>query len=85
MAKSFLTSTLIIFFTIILEATVLTNISFLLVVPDIVLIITIYLSLLNGKLYGETTGFISGLFLDFITGVPFGFNCIYRTLMGYFY
>ena len=85
MAKSFLTSTLIIFFTIILESTVLSNISFLLVVPDLVLIITIYLSLLNGKLYGETTGFISGLFLDFTTGVPFGFNCIYRTLMGYFY
>ena len=51
--------------------------------PDLVLICCIYFSLLNGKLYGEISGFISGIFLDFITGVPLGLNCIFRTIIGY--
>lgn len=85
MAKSFIVSTLILFFTAILEASIFSNISFLIVVPDFLLICSIYFSLLNGKLYGETTGFLSGLFLDFITGVPLGLNCILRTILGYIF
>ena len=42
-----------------------------------------YFSLLNGKIVGETTGFISGILLDFVTGIPFGFNCLFRTIIGY--
>lgn len=83
MIKSLLISTLFLFSATIIESSILSNISFLLVVPDLVLICCIYFSLLNGKLYGEVSGFISGLFLDFITGVPFGFNCVFRTLIGY--
>ena len=83
MVKSLLISTLFLFAATIIESSILSNISFLLVVPDLVLICCIYFSLLNGKLYGEISGFISGLFLDFITGVPMGFNCIIRTIIGY--
>ena len=83
MVRSLLISTLFLFAATIIESSILSNISFLLVVPDLVLICCIYFSLLNGKLYGEVSGFISGLFLDFITGVPFGFNCVFRTLIGY--
>lgn len=83
MAKSFIVSTLILFFTCILEASIFSNISFFIVVPDFLLICTIYFSLLNGKFYGETTGFTSGLFLDFITGSPLGLNCLLRTILGY--
>ena len=83
MVKSLLISTLFLFSAVIIESSILSNISFLLVVPDLVLICCIYFSLLNGKLYGEISGCISGVFLDFITGVPLGFNCIFRTLMGY--
>ena len=85
MVKSLLISTLFLFSATIIEASLLSNISFLLVVPDLVLICCIYFSLLNGKVYGEISGFISGLFLDFITGVPFGLNCVFRTLMGYLF
>ena len=85
MVRSLLVSTLIIFSGVIIESSILSNISFLLVVPDLVLICCIYFSLLNGKLYGEISGFISGLFLDFITGVPYGLNCIYRTITGYLF
>lgn len=83
MVRSLLISTLFLFAATIIESSILSNISFLLVVPDLVLICCIYFSLLNGKLYGEVSGFISGLFLDFITGLPFGFNCVFRTLIGY--
>ena len=83
MVKSLLISTLILFSATIIESSILSNISFFLVVPDLVLICCIYFSLLNGKLYGEISGFISGIFLDFITGVPLGLNCIFRTIIGY--
>lgn len=85
MAKSFLVSTLILFLTTILESSIFTNISFLIVVPDFLLICTIYFSLLNGKLYGETTGLVSGIFLDCISGVPLGLNCLLRTIIGYIF
>lgn len=85
MAKSFLVSTLILFCTTIIESSIFTNISFLIVVPDLVLICSIYFSLTNGKLYGETSGFISGLFMDFITGAPFGLNILLRTVLGYLF
>ena len=83
MIGSLLISTLFLFAATIIESSILSNISFLLVVPDLVLICCIYFSLLNGKLYGEISGFISGLFLDFLTGVPLGFNCVFRTIIGY--
>ncbi|MBP5602836.1 MAG: rod shape-determining protein MreD [Treponema sp.] len=85
MVKSLFISTLFLFAATIIESSILSNISFLLVVPDLVLICSIYFSLLNGKVYGEVSGFISGVFLDFLTGVPFGFNCVFRTLMGYLF
>ena len=83
MAKSILVSSFILLCSVILESSILSNISFIFIVPDLVLICSIYFSLLNGKVVGETTGFISGLLLDFITGIPFGFNIIFRTVIGY--
>lgn len=83
MVKSFFISSLILFLITIIESSILSNLSFLLVVPDLLLISVIYFSLLNGKIFGELTGFLSGLFLDLITGIPFGFNCLLRTILGY--
>ena len=83
MTKSILVSTLILLCAVILESSILSNISFIYIVPDLVLICSLYFSLLNGKVVGESTGFISGIILDFITGIPFGFNCILRTIIGY--
>ncbi len=83
MAKSILVSSFILLCAVILESSILSNISFIYIVPDLVLICSLYFSLLNGKIAGETTGFISGILIDFITGIPFGFNMIYRTIIGY--
>lgn len=83
MVKSYLISIFILLCAVIIESSILSNLSFLLAVPDIVLICSIYFSLLNGKLYGETCGFVSGIFLDWSTGIPFGFNSLIRTIVSY--
>lgn len=83
MVKSYLISIFILLCAVIIESSILSNLSFLLAVPDIVLICSIYFSLLNGKLYGETCGFVSGIFLDWTTGIPFGFNSLIRTIISY--
>ncbi|MCR4631185.1 MAG: rod shape-determining protein MreD [Treponema sp.] len=83
MTRSILLSSFILLCVTIIESSILSNISFLYVVPDLVLICSIYFSILNGRTIGVSTGFVSGLFLDFVTGVPFGFNCLYRTIIGY--
>lgn len=85
MTKSFLVSVLIILGAAIIESTILVNLYILPVIPDLVLITCVYLSLLNGRTYGQLGGFVSGIILDSITGVPFGLNCIFRTICGYIY
>lgn len=83
MIKAFSLSSLIIIVAAVLESSILANISVLPVVPDLVLICVIYFSIRNGKLFGETTGFVSGLVLDLISACPFGLNCLLRTIIGY--
>lgn len=85
MVKSYLISIFILLCAVIIESSILSNLTFLMVVPDLVLICSIYFSLLNGSLYGESCGFISGLFLDWSTGIPFGFNSLIRTIVSYIY
>ena len=67
-----------------LETALLSNVVFLPVVPDLLLLVVLYISVQNGSLTGETTGFVSGLLLDFLTAAPFGLNCLLRTLLGFF-
>lgn len=83
MIKSFSISTLIVLCASLIESTVLTNITSLPAIPDLVLICVLYFSIENGKLMGETTGFVSGLLLDFLSACPFGLNCLLRTILGY--
>ena len=68
---------------VLFETALLSNIVFLPVVPDLLLLVVLYISVFNGSLVGETTGFVSGLLLDFITAAPLGLNCLLRTLMGF--
>lgn len=83
MIKSFTVSSTIILCLLMIETAILSNISALPVVPDLLLLSTIYFSLINGRTYGQLSGFASGLLLDFVSGVPLGFNCLYRTIIGY--
>ena len=83
MIKSFSVSTLILLCVTLLESAVLANISVLPVVPDLALSCVLYFSIENGKLMGEATGFVSGVFLDFLSACPFGLNCLLRTIIGF--
>ena len=83
MVKFFLSSTFVLFCSTLIESSLLSNITFLPAIPDLSLLCILFFSTYNGKLYGETTGFISGVFLDFLTMAPFGFNCLLRTVIGY--
>lgn len=83
MIKSFSISTVIILCAALIESAVLANITVLPAVPDIVLLCVLFFSIENGKLMGESTGFISGVFLDFLSACPFGLNCLLRTIIGF--
>ena len=83
MFRSILTSIAFFFFFILLETAILSNISFLPTVPDLILILNVYLALQNGPLVGQSMGFISGLLIDFMSAGPLGLQTLLRTLIGY--
>ncbi|MDD7014962.1 MAG: rod shape-determining protein MreD [Spirochaetales bacterium] len=83
MLKSLCFSTLVFLCASLFDAAILSNITILPALPDLSLLCLLYIAINNGKLAGETCGFISGLFIDFLSAAPFGLNCIIRTLIGY--
>ncbi|NLK46015.1 MAG: rod shape-determining protein MreD [Treponema sp.] len=68
---------------LIIETALLSNISFLPVVPDLILLILLYVSFHNGPVAGEVHGFVSGLLLDFLSASPLGLNSLIRTIIGF--
>ena len=68
---------------LIIETALLSNISFLPVVPDLALLILIYVSFYNGSISGEVNGFLSGMILDFLSVSPLGLNSLLRTIIGF--
>lgn len=83
MLKSIFVFMIVAFVAVIFETAILSNLLFLPAVPDFLLICVLYVSLYNGSLYGTTAGFLSGLFLDFMSVSAFGLNCLLRTIVGY--
>lgn len=83
MIKSYLSSFIILLVVLLIETAVLSNIIVLPAIPDLVLLCTLYFSLQNGKIAGEVDGFVGGLMIDFLSGGPFGLNCLIRCIIGY--
>ncbi len=83
MIKSYVSSFIILIVFVLIETALLSNIAFLPAIPDFMLICVLYFSIRNGKIAGEITGFVSGLLLDFLSGTPFGLNCLVRTTIGF--
>ena len=81
--RNCIAATIVILLAALIKNAILSNIVYLPAVPDLCLICVLYISLQNGKLFGETSGFFSGLCLDFLGAGPFGLNCLYRTILGY--
>lgn len=65
------------------ECSILSNLVFLPVIPDFLLLFTVYISVQKGSLHGESVGFFSGLLLDFVSAAPLGLNAFLRTIIGF--
>jgi rod shape-determining protein MreD len=65
-----------------LESTVLAKISFLSVIPDLALCVIVFSAYVNGTMTGQVSGFLSGLFTDFLSAAPLGMSSIIRTIIG---
>ncbi len=83
MLKTFFWTTFFSVCVIIFESTILTNISFLPVTPDLLLIFIIFISIHNRVILSEVSGFTSGLIFDFLTAAPLGLHALMRTIIAY--
>ena len=83
MKKVLLCSALAAVFLALLQTVVLSNITVLPAIPDLVLLLVIYVSLKNGSALGCTTGFIAGLIMDFVSAAPLGMNAMTKTITGF--
>lgn len=67
---------------VILQSTLLSRLALFNVIPDLALCILIYSAYTNGTMTGQISGFLSGIFQDFLSASPLGMNCLIRTLSG---
>lgn len=66
-----------------LQSTWLHAIAVYAVIPDLALLVVVYVSFQNVRTEGIATGFISGLMQDFISSAPLGFNAFVRTVISF--
>ncbi len=71
------------FFATLVESSILSRLAFLPAMPDMVLLIVLWVSIENGSAVGCTTGFLSGLVLDFLSAAPVGLNALTKSVLGY--
>lgn len=83
MGRTILWTSVIAFFFALFQAAILSNLQFLPVLPDLVLLVIVYVSFMNSSTTGVTVGFISGLLLDFLSASPIGLNTFTKTLTGF--
>ena len=70
---------------VLLQTTLLHYIAIQGIIPDLSLIVLVFLSNRNGKFVGETIGFIGGLFEDFLSLSPLGFHALIKTSIGFLF
>jgi rod shape-determining protein MreD len=83
MIKSVIFTVLLCILASIIESTLISQIAFFGVIPDLALCILVFSAYINGAMIGQISGFFSGLFLDFQSAAPLGLNCLLRTLIGF--
>ena len=70
---------------VILESTLLHRIKISNVIPDLSLIILVYIAYRKGSMTGQVSGFITGLTEDFLSISPLGLNAFIKTFIGFIY
>lgn len=82
MAKKVIWSLIFILAAGLLQSTLLQRIALFYAVPDLALVILVYVAYVNGSMTGQLSGFFSGFILDFLSSAPLGLNALIRTLIG---
>lgn len=85
MIKCTVLSTITIFLFSILQSTLLQHIAILNVTPDIALLVLLLVSLKNGSMVGQFSGFFAGIVQDFISSAPLGFHSLVNVVIGFVY
>ena len=62
---------------------ILSHIQLLPALPDLILILVVYIALYNGTAAGITAGFFSGLIFDFLSLAPMGLHSFVFTVLGF--
>ncbi len=79
MIRSIIVSTLIIVACDFAQSTWFGAIAIMGVIPDLSLLVLIWVSYQNGYVAGSSSGFLAGLAQDFISAAPIGFNAFIKT------
>lgn len=67
------------------ETAILSHFHILPALPDLILILVVYIALYNGTVAGVTAGFFSGLIFDFLSLAPLGLHAFMFTVIGFIY
>ncbi len=82
MTKNIIWACVFILIAAILQSTLLAKLAVYHAVPDIALLVLVFVSYVNGTMNGQLTGFFGGIFLDFLSAAPLGLNAFIRTITG---
>ena len=67
------------------ETAIMSHIQLLPALPDLILILVVYIALHNGTIVGIMAGFFSGLIFDFLSLAPMGLHAFVFTVLGFLY
>jgi rod shape-determining protein MreD len=83
MAKNIIWTSFFALCAAILQSTLFSRLAIYHAVPDLALGIIVFSAYVNGTMTGQVSGFVSGLFLDFLSSNPLlGLNALIRTVAG---
>ncbi len=83
--KAFLLSTGMIAVAVVLQSTLLHWVAIRGVIPDLGLIILVFVAIRRGSMTAQLSGFATGVVEDFLSLSPLGFHAFIRTLVGFLY
>ena len=83
--KAFLLSTGLIALAVVLQSTMLHWVAIRGVIPDLGLIILVFVAVRRGSMTAQLSGFAAGLIEDLLSLSPLGFHALIRTVVGFLY
>jgi rod shape-determining protein MreD len=83
--KAFLLSSGMIALAVVLQSTLLHWVAIRGVIPDLGLIILVFVAIRRGSMTAQLSGFATGLIEDVLSLSPLGFHALIRTVVGFLY